>query len=171
MRVSDIRREVQRAREAVLRILRGGSDHSANIALAIEALDSADRQLEQLVVAGRGRSRTPKSYRVEGRPPGESLAEYREGDPVPFRMPRDSYDALARVMPGLDGFVKYAEIADAVQKRLGEALPEYQIRAILRFWTERGAVEKQHTRYRITGTAKRWPKLAEQAWADARADD
>jgi hypothetical protein len=88
---------------------------------------------------------------------------------MPFRIPRESYDAIARVMPRFNAFAKYAEIASALQQQLGAALPDYQIRTVLRFWSEHGAVEKNRARYRVL-EPKKWTKNIERAWAEARTE-
>jgi hypothetical protein len=143
------------------------------IAELLHAVDELERAVETVGPpaptetrrATRGKA---KNYTVERSGDDEVLTEQRPDDPNPFRCPRSTYDAVARVLARLDRPAKYAEIAKAVAKELRPAPADYQIRVVLRFWADRsvGLIERARARYRPLDST-RLMRLATEAWRRA----
>jgi hypothetical protein len=171
MGFAEIRVQMRRVRGALTRMLTDRTDLTHRVAETLEALDEGERLLDELaadrLTASGVRRGVPKSYRVEKHDKEEFLAEKREGEDSPFRVSRGVYDALTTVMLRLKDFVRYDDIAKGVRKETAQAVPEYQIRMVLRFWAERGAIERSRARYRRSASGE-WPAVALEAWRDAR---
>lgn len=159
-----VRDELHAVRAALTDLLKRTPDAAVHIADALQALDRLERSLEQMPTSDtatpakptRGRRNQPKTYRVERQSGQEALCEYRAEDPDrPFRCPKVTYDALARVLAGAAKPLKFEEIAKRVKKELGHMPAVYQLRVALRFWTqpEVGLVDKVRTRYRAVQLA------------------
>lgn len=76
-------------------------------------------------------AKTVERYRVEkhpSRPP--VLAEYRSADAEPFRCPKNIVLATATEVHALKQ-CKFIDLHEAVQKTLGERVPDYHIRTAL----------------------------------------
>jgi hypothetical protein len=166
----EVREQLRRVRGALARMLTDTADIRHEVSAALQALDEGERLLDQVIVEHSGtalRRGTPKSYYVEKRDKQEFLTEQREDEDGPFRVARAIYDALVKVMSRFEDLVRYDDIARAVKKEIGQVPPEYQIRLVLRFWAERGVIERTRARYRRSPTGA-WPAVAQDAWRDAR---
>jgi len=139
---------------------------------AIQAMDEVERQVDATTVAtaaAPGRRGKPKTYRIEHVGKQEVLAEYRPDDETPFRCPRSTYDGLARVFARTDRFVRYGDVTKSLRKELGAAPADFQIRVVLRFWSQPdvGLIERARARYRPRDPQK-FVDAAEHAWEEAR---
>jgi hypothetical protein len=156
-----VQQEIRTARAAITDVLKAAPSGAGKIAEALQALDRLERLLEGIapslpVRTRRWQRNQPKTYRVEGPPGHEVLAEYRADDPgQPFRCPRTTYDALARVLAATTKLTKFYDIQKLLKKELGELPAVYQIRVALRFWVSDGVelVEKIRARYRASEPA------------------
>jgi hypothetical protein len=165
--------ELRKARAAVTEVLRHAPNAAPHVADALNTLDRLEKLLEAAPATAtptmrRGARNQPKAYRVEGPADREALCEYRADDPDrPFRCPKTTYDALARVMMNTSKPAKFEDIAKRLKKELGELPALYQLRVALRFWTrpEVRLVEKVRTRYHAHN-ANLFARDARAAWAD-----
>jgi hypothetical protein len=80
----------------------------------------------------RGRYK-PKRYAVRKVGNREMLCEFRVDSDVPFRCPKSTLDAVAKVVAGADRPMSFNEIEDGVNELLPEPAATYQIRVCLRF--------------------------------------
>jgi hypothetical protein len=171
---SQVLEELRNARTAVTEVLRHAENAAPHVADALNALDRLERLLGTVSATSRssprqGARNKPKSYRVEGGPGQEALCEYRADDPErPFRCPKATYDALARVLAGATKPVKFDDIARRLKKEMGTLPALYQLRVALRFWRrpEVGLVDKVRARY-LTRNANLFAGDAHAAWAEA----
>lgn len=165
------REELRAARTAFTAVLKQAPEAAPQVADALEALDRLERLMERGTEQGRpaakrGLRNRPKTYRVEGPPGREALCEYREKDPDhPFRCPKATYDAMARVMASTPKLAKFGDIEKGLKKDLGDLPAVYQLRVVLRFWTtpDVDLVERVRARYRARRPAE-FRRLATQAW-------
>jgi hypothetical protein len=171
MGFAEIRVQMRRVRGALTRMLADDAEITRRVAEALEALEEGERLLDELAAAGPAvavaRRGVRKSYRVDKHDEGEFLEEWREGENVPFRVRRSAYESIAAVMTRFKDAVAYEEIARSVKKQTGEALPEYAIRTVLRFWVERRLIQRSRSRYRRSSGGE-WPTSALNAWREAR---
>lgn len=152
-----VQQEIRAVRAAVTDVLKTAPSAAGKIAEALQALDRLERLFEGIAPSvpsppRRWQRNQPKTYRVEGPRSHEALAEYRADDPgQPFRCPRTTYDALARVLAATTKLTKFYDIQKLLKKELGELPAVYQIRVALRFWVSDGVelVEKIRARYRV----------------------
>ena len=140
---------------------------------AIRAMDEVERQVDAATATtaampGRRPRGKPKTYRVEHAGKQEVLAEYRPDDANPFRCPRSTYDGLARAFARTERFVKYGEVKKALRKELGAMPADFQIRVVLRFWSQPDVelIERARARYRPRDP-QRFLDAARQAWEAA----
>jgi hypothetical protein len=167
-----VQQEIRTARAAITDVLKAAPSGAGKIAEALQALDRLERLLEGIapslpVRPRRWQRNQPKTYRVEGPPGHEVLAEYRADDPgQPFRCPRTTYDALARVLAATTKLTKFYDIQKLLKKELGELPAVYQSRVALRFWVSDGVelVAKIRARYKTTDGAN-FLRAASAAWA------
>ena len=159
------------ARAAVTEVLRHPQQAAPHVADALSALDRLERLLESTpaaptAAATRGRRNQPKVYRVEGRTGQEALCEYRADDPGrPFRCPKRTYDALARVLTALPKLAKFPDIEKRMKKELGEVPALYQLRVALRFWTSPAIELVERTRAQYRAKAPRsFVREAQRLW-------
>lgn len=163
--------EIRTTRTAITEALKAAPQAAGPIAEALQALDRLERALdgaasESAPTARRGHRNQPKTYRVEGPPGREALCEFRADDPGrPFRCPKPTYDALARVMATTTKLTKFPEIERMLKKELGELPAVYQTRVALRFWGTTGVelVERIRARYKAKDGAK-FLRAAAVAW-------
>ncbi len=163
--------EIRRVRAALTGVLKTTPSAAGKIAEALQALDRLERLFEGIAPSvpsppRRWQRNQPKTYRVEGPPSHEALAEYRADDPgQPFRCPRATYDALARAMASTTKLTKFYEIQKRLKKELGEVPAVYQSRVALRFWASDGVelIEKIRARYRVTSGTE-FLRAAAAAW-------
>lgn len=173
---NSIRGEFYAVRAALTAALKEAPQAAVPIAEALQAVDRLERLVDQIQPSGdagaqprRGRRNQPKTYHIEGRPGEEALCEYRPDDPDrPFRCPRATYDALARVLAAAPKPAKFDDLAKRVGRELGHVPALYQLRVALRFWTrpEVGLVERARTRYRAR-EPERFERQAGEAWKHA----
>jgi hypothetical protein len=142
---------------------------------AIQAMDDVERQVDAVTVTamaqpGRRPRGKPKTYRIEHAGKQELLAEYRPDDENPFRCPRSTYDGLARVFAKTERLVKYEEVAKSLRKELGSMPADFQIRVVLRFWSQPdvGLIERARARYR-PHDSRNFADGARRAWENAGA--
>lgn len=167
--------EIRVARAAITEALKAAPQAAAPIADALQSLDRLERLLDGAAprpapTARPGPRNKPKTYRVEGPPSREALCEYRADDPArPFRCPKATYDALARVMATTVKPIKFPEVERLLKKELGELPAVYQIRVALRFWTtaEVDIVERVRARFRAR-QCDTIVREAEVTWGHAR---
>lgn len=170
-----VRDELHAVRAALTGLLKRTPDAAVHVADALQALDRLELAVEQVAAsvattpaAGtRGRRNQPKTYHVEGQSGQEALCEYRAEDPErPFRCPKATYDALARVLADATRPLKFEELAKRLAKDLGHMPALYQLRVALRFWTqpEVGLVDKVRTRYRVS-PGQRFARATEREWS------
>ena len=168
--------EIRTARAAITEVLKAAPQAVGPIAEALQSLGRLERLLDGAVAGPppgphRGQRNQPKTYRVEGLPGREALCEYRADDPGrPFRCPKATYDALARVMVATTKLTKFPDIEKLLKKELGELPAVYQIRVALRFWAtaEVDIIERVRARYRARN-CEAVAREAERAWSHARA--
>lgn len=163
------------ARAALTEVLRHPQQAAPHVADALSALDHLEKLLEngppaEGPPARPSRRNQPKSYRVEGQTGQEALCEYRADDPDrPFRCPKRTYDALARVLAALPKLAKFPDIEKRMKKELGEVPALYQLRVAIRFWTapETTLVERTRAQYRAR-KPQTFVREARRCWEQAR---
>ncbi len=168
---STLREGVQRVRSLVTDLLDDPSASAPRIAEILRAVDQLDRLVSSAGAPAAERVRIrgkAKTYTVQRVGDEDVLAEHRPDDPNPFRCLRRTYDVAARAMSKFDRPVKYPEIAKAVAKELGAPPADYQVRVVLRFWSEPDVrlLERARARYKPVDPA-RFVKLAGDAWRRA----
>jgi len=120
--------------------------------------------------AKRGTARV--EYRVETTGLGEALAEHRPGSTaMPFRCPRNVYDAIVAVLVEAKTPLLVPEIVAEVGKRMGITPAAHQFRPVLRLWmhVKPSLVMRNRSRYLPkdrgsfkTVTAKLWLSLKQK---------
>lgn len=167
------RESFRRVRSLLLDLM---AEHPAAAPRATEAFRAVE-QLEERVdgllgTSARGADRRargkPKTYQVEQAGDEEVLAEYRPDDEIPFRCPRVTYDALAKVFAKSDRFLKYEEVMRLLAREIKPVPADYQVRVILRFWAQPdvGLIERSRARYR-SGRSSGFAEAAKRAWKNA----
>ena len=157
-------------RSQLAELLKAHPETATKIAEILQTVDGVEQLVEAGAppqsgpVAGHQRGK-PKEYRVEKRGTEEVLAEYRADDENPFRCPRQTYDVLATVLAGTEDWVKYRDLVKMVAKELRPKPADYQMRIVLRFWSqpEIGLVKRARARYRLTN-ASHFSESARKAW-------
>ncbi len=133
-------RQIDIAREELTGVLGECPSSGARIAKALAALQSLERELiadagERPTARRRGpkAAKTVEDYKVEKFPSRPAvLAEYRSTDAEPFRCPKEIVLATATAVHELKQ-CKFIDLHEAVQKALGERVPDYHIRTALRW--------------------------------------
>lgn len=168
-----IREAFRRVRSLLLDLMAEYPEVAPKTTEAFRAVEKLEERVDGLVAdGGRDADRQtrgkPKSYQVEGAGAEEVLAEYRPDDKTPFRCPRTTYDALAKVFAKSDRFLKYEEVIKLLAKEIKPVPADYQARVILRFWAqpEVGLIERSRARYRAN-KATGFGEAAKRAWKEA----
>lgn len=133
-------RQIDIAREELTAVLGECPSSAVRLAKALAALQSVERELiaetgERPKARRRGPkvAKTVEDYRVEKIPSRPAvLAEYRSTDAEPFRCPKDIVFATATAVQDLKQ-CKFVDLHEAVQKALGERVPDYHVRTALRW--------------------------------------
>jgi hypothetical protein len=142
------------------------------IAEILRAVDQLESVVNSAGAAASPRPRTRgkvKHYTIQRVGDEDVLAEHRPDDPNPFRCLRSTYDAAARAMTKFERPVKYPEILKAITRELGSPPADYQVRVLLRFWSEPSVklLERARARYKPVEPVQ-FTKLADQAWRRVR---
>lgn len=169
---SSIREGFRAVRASLTDLLKEHPASAARVAEALRAVDEVERLVDTPApaVASESPRRTrgkPKEYWIERTGNQQVLAEYRPDDQNPFRCPRATYDAMARVFARIEKFVKYEEVLKGLDKELRTRPADFQVRVVLRFWAgpEVGLIERTRARYRPR-SADTFVEAARLAWEE-----
>lgn len=137
------------------------------IELAVGNAFQREAELRRSRIKGPRRRKTPLTYAVEQSRSGLALCEYRSTGARPFKTPKPVYDALVRIMSKVTAPAKFAQFGETLEQALGEAVPEYLPRSVLRFWIARDLIEHGGARFapKLKGVA--FKRAAVEAWRAA----
>ena len=163
-------------RTALIRALRSSPDAREPLCDALEQLEAIQQELEEYQQAlppaappaaptppTRRRSKT-QEYEIQRTADGGFLTERRAGHSQPFRCPRMTYDAAARVMEAAAEALPFEELMERLNAEMGARQPDYRLRVALRFWMTHEAVLRSRTKYRAAERAG-FSRLATELWA------
>ena len=112
-------------------------------------------------------------YRIEETGRGSFLAEYRDPDRQPFRVPKSAHDAAAKVLVRVRSPESFERLLALTRKEANEELPDYLLRTCLRFWmnTDPPLVKRARGRYAPVRRSS-FTRDTRNLWADlvARAE-
>lgn len=114
----------------------------------LESLYRGRRDGEKSSPKPRDTSRLKYRKRVKGSE--LCLAEFRPGGGQPFLVGESVYNAAVKVMAKVHEPTEFSNVHHQVSAVVGENLPDYLVRTMLRFWQQKKLVGKVRTRYRVT---------------------
>ncbi len=128
---------------------------AAQILKDIDVVESAVRDLARDLAIDNPRSGKPRKtavvshYTVEQMPSEgqDALAEHRTSGAQPFRCPKETYLAVAKIIAGAMAPMKFNNLQSAADSRMGRAVPAYQLRLCLRFWATAGLLQHRRARF------------------------
>lgn len=185
-RASTVQDALLRARDALAALLREFPQTGARVGELLAILGDLERAAGKDVPEDGSRAearasvrsgRKPKQYTVETVGTDEFLAEYRAGNPRPFRAPRTVFDAVVKVLAKAKHPLQASEIREGVGRNLGAIPPEYAIRLCLRFLCSKpvSLVNRHRARYAAThrhrlavAAAEAFPSVKEPETRGAR---
>lgn len=162
-------------RTSLIKVLRNSPESREPICDALELIEALQQQMEAKrnpdAVPARGkRAASPQQeYVVQETGEGAFLTERRPSGSQPFRCPKDSYEAAARVLASAREGVHFDELLEGLNQEMGERQADYRLRVCLRFWVGLGLVERFRTRYRVKG-GEGFEGRAREAWDGARSE-
>lgn len=169
-------RQIDTAREELTKVLGECPTSGARIAKVLAALQSLEREFvadagEKATSRRRGpkEAKTVEDYRVEKFPSRPAvLAEYRSTDAEPFRCPKDIVFATATAVQDLKQ-CKFVDLHEAVQKALGERVPDYHIRTALRWMKHEQLIRHERAMF-SPAKAGSLKSQATKAWKQLEAE-
>lgn len=174
---TDWRNEIKRLKVLADRIESGerqGKSAARSLRMSITRIESAvatalerEAELRCSRIKGPRQRTTPITYAVEPSRRGPALCEYRSSAARPFKVPKPVYDALVRIMSKAKEPTKFAQLDNAIADQLGEHVPEYLPRSVIRFWITCNLIEHSGARFapKLHSTAFRL--AAKEAWKRA----
>ena len=148
-------------RTALIRALRTSPEAREPLCDALEQLEAIQQELEEYrrdlpppasdvpVIPARPRRNTKsQEYEIQNTADGGFLTERRAGHSQPFRCPRGTYDAAARVLAAAPEALPFEDLMERLNAQVGQRQPDYRLRVALRFWMTHEAVLRSRTKYR-----------------------
>ena len=140
-------------RTSLIKVLRNSPESREPICDALELIEALQQRLEsgkQNPDTGRPTSEGSggQEYVLQETPEGPFLAERRPSGAQPFRCPKPTYDAAARLLAGAAEPMHFDDLLAELNQAVGEKQAEYRLRVCLRFWASKGLVQRFRTRYR-----------------------
>jgi hypothetical protein len=128
---------------------------AAQILKDIDVVESAVQDLARDLAIDNPRSGKPRKsevishYTVEPMPSeGQvALTEHRTSGAQPFRCPKETYFAVAKIIAGAMAPMKFNDLQSAADSRMRRAVPAYQLRLCLRFWATAGLLQHRRARF------------------------
>jgi len=164
-------------RSALIKVLRTSPEAREPVCDALELLETVQQQVEETrhlapvqtdSPASSARKRTKlQEYEIQGSDDDQFLMERRPGHSQPFRCPRATYDAAAKVLAEAQGALHFDELMDRLNARLPQRQPDYRLRVALRFWMAAQAVTRHRTRYKAV-SPKEFSQFSGRLWEDLR---
>ena len=74
------------------------------------------------------------------------------------------YDTLVRVLSKVKEPAKFAELDDALTVLLGDSVPEYLPRSVIRFWVARNLIDHSGARFAAKRPGAGFRSEAKEAW-------
>lgn len=127
------------------------------------ALDR-EAELRRSRIKGPRQRTTPIIYAVEPSRRGPALCEYRSSSARPFKVPKPVYDALVRVMSKAKAPIKFAQLDEALTDLIGETVPAYLPRSVIRFWVACNLIEHRGARFAAKRPRAGFRSAARNAW-------
>jgi hypothetical protein len=161
-------------RTSLIKVLRNSPESREPICDALELIESLQQQAEakrhpdppEETRAARGQQAAgQQQYVLQRTPEGEFLTERRPNGSQPFRCPKATYDAAARVLAAATEPLHFEDLLERLNAAMGERQADYRLRVCLRFWAARGKVERFRTSYRAADAAT-FSNDAQTLWAE-----
>ena len=165
-------------RSALIKVLRTSPEAREPLCDALELLESVQQQVETSHTSPKAPEAAPaparkrtrlQEYEIQGTDDGQFLIERRPGQSQPFRCPRATYDAAAKVLAEAEGALHFDELMDRLNARLPQRQPDYRLRVALRFWMTANAVARYRTRYKAV-SPREFPQLSGRLWEELAAE-
>jgi hypothetical protein len=166
-------------RSALIKVLRTSPEAREPLCDALELLETVQQQVEvtrqaparggELLQAPARKRTKLQEYEIQWTDEGEFLIERRPGHSQPFRCPRDTYEAAAKVLADAEGALHFDELMDRLNGRLPQRQPDYRLRVALRFWMAAGAIARYRTRYKATNP-REFPQASRRLWENLLAE-
>jgi len=96
---------------------------------------------------------------------GIALSEHRSSGAAPFRCPKPVYDLIAEVINDAPESFRFNDVYEEVKTRLGEEVPDYQVRVTIRFLIHTGAIKHYKAKF-INEQKRSFRRIAKEAWDD-----
>jgi hypothetical protein len=174
-------RRFSQVRTALIRALRSSPEAREPLCDALEQLEAIQQELEEYrqalpdpaptlspLTPPRRRKTNIQEYEIQRTADGGFLTERRAGHSQPFRCPRATYDAAARVLEGAAEALPFEDLMERLNSLTGSRQPDYRLRVALRFWMTHEAVLRSRTKYRAAERAG-FERLARQLWDQLEA--
>jgi len=148
-------------------VARSVRQHARRIEAAVAKALDHEAELRRSRFRGPRQRTTPTTYSVEGSRRGPALCEYRSSSARPFKVPKPVYTALVQIMSKVTVPAKFSHLDETLEQILGETVPEYLPRSVIRFWIARDLVEHSGARFapKLKGVA--FKRAAVDAWRAA----
>jgi hypothetical protein len=140
-------------RSSLIKVLRNSPESREPICDALELIESLQQRMESGKQNPDAARPTPEGsgaqeYVLQETPDGPFLAERRPSGAQPFRCPMPTYDAATRLLAAAAEPMHFDDLLDQLNQAVGEKQAEYRLRVCLRFWANKGLVQRFRTRYR-----------------------
>jgi hypothetical protein len=141
-------------RTSLIKVLRNSPESREPICDALELIESLQQRLEsgkQNPDAARPapvENSGTQEYVLQETADGPFLAERRPSGEQPFRCPKATYDAAARLLAAAAEPMHFDDLLAQLNQAVGETQAEYRLRVCLRFWANKGLIQRFRTRYR-----------------------
>jgi hypothetical protein len=164
-------------RSSLIKVLRNLPESREPICDALELIEALQQQIETKrhpdPPQPRGQRKlvsTPPSqdYFVQKTHEGDFLTERRPTGSQPFRCPRETYTAAAKVLAQTAEALHFEELLDRLNGAMRERQADYRLRVCLRFWLGHKLIERFRTRYRAADP-KTFVTAAQTLWDEAVA--
>lgn len=169
--------EINRLRTLADRIDSGertGQSAARSLRVAATRIESAvsqalmgETKLRRSRIKGPRKRTTPVIYAVEPSRRGPALCEYRSSSARPFKIPKPIYNAMVRVMSKVKQPTKFAQLDEVLTTLLGEPVPEYLPRSVIRFWIARDLITHSGAKFEPKRPGAEFRPAAMEAWRRA----
>ena len=163
-RLADRIESGERKGESAARSLR---QSTTRIESAIARALDREAELRRSRIRGPRQRTTPITYAVESSRRGPALCEYRSSSARPFKVPKPVYDALVRIMSKAKQPTKFTQLDNTLADLLGEPVPEYLPRSVIRFWIACDLLAHSGARFEPRRPGAAFKSAAMKAWRRA----
>src|SRR3954469_19660798 len=134
-------------RTSLIKVLRNSPESREPICDALELIEALQQRMDSDKqnpdsAPPPTRESTAQEYVVQETPEGPFLAERRPSGAQPFRCPKPTYEAAARLLSGAAEPLHFDDLLNQVSEGLGERQAEYRLRVCLRFWLHHKLVQR-----------------------------